>query len=55
MSNEIATATREAAAEELRELETLVEVLGDDTAQRCAHEHMLPRLVEATQRGYWKA
>lgn len=46
---------RAAAAEELRELESLVEVLGDDMAQRCAHEHILPRLVDATQRGYWKA
>lgn len=56
MSNiETITTTREAAADELRELESLVEVLGDDTAQHCAEGHMLPQLVEATQRGYWKA
>lgn len=43
------------AADEVRELETIVEVLGDQLAQTCAKRHQLPQLVAATQRGFWKA
>ena len=43
------------AAEEIRELEAMVEVLGDQLAQDCARKHYLPQLVDATQRGFWKA
>lgn len=42
----------EAGKEEV-ELEALVEVLGCDLAQRAVGKHILPELVDATQRGYW--
>lgn len=35
---------------EEHELETLVEVLGDDQAQRAAERHVLPELVFMAQR-----
>lgn len=41
--------------EETTALEALVKVLGEDIAQSCAAKHLLPQLVDATQRGYWKA
>jgi hypothetical protein len=47
--------TRKATAEEAEELEHIVEVTGNDMAQQCAHKHMLPQLVEAAQRGFWRA
>lgn len=42
------------ASREESELEALVEVLGGDLAQTAVHKHILPELVDATQRGYWK-
>lgn len=42
------TETVEAAREEM-ELEHLVEVLGDDSAQAAAERHALPRLVHEVQ------
>lgn len=43
-----------AASREETELEALVEVLGEGQAQAAVSKHVLPELVEATQRGYWK-
>lgn len=50
-----ATDNASEVAEEARELEAMVEVLGGQLAQDCARKHYLSQLVDATQRGFWKA
>lgn len=41
------------AGKEETELEALVEVLGDNVAQRCVDKHCLPELIAAEQHGFW--
>lgn len=46
---------RKAEREEARDLEDLIKVVGKPLAVNCARKHLIPNLVDAEQRGYWRA